>query len=262
MTVTRYKPLFSVSASYELATTGVSSDGITVEPVRDSDSKMYNLKLKPQYVKNKVTVFYEGIEKPVDAPVTSEPSVEINTNEFFYFSISLSDKKKIKGLKLHSTNAVAKEIGFPLLQDASVKVLGGAATIDNREDVKVILPVFTFTAKASDTGISADYASLEIRNESNVLVDLDVEPVQLNDKAIDGPLAVPEFAFSIDASKLDAGIYEFKVGNYKKKFFVAGSMDLSNLVSIIRVLKNNFLEYKKPLADTSFVQFDIKYPKA
>src|SRR5450432_4182599 len=99
MKITRYKPLFSVSVSYTLAGFGVSTDGITVNAIDASDAKMIDLKLKPQYQQNIATVFYEGTETPADLPVTSEPALEIITDEFFYFGIGLSDKEKIKGLK-------------------------------------------------------------------------------------------------------------------------------------------------------------------
>ena len=262
MNITRYKPLFSVSVSYELEGLGVSSRGITVKTMTGSDEKMRNLKLKAQRSENTLTIFYEGAEKPSDIPVTCEPFLEINAEEYFYFSISISEKEKIKGLKFHSTNSVAKEIGFPLLYDASVKVLNGPSVIASREDVKVKLPVFTFTTNAADTGISAGYATLEITDENNVPVNLNIPPAQLNDKEIDGAEAVPEFAFSVDASKLKEGIYEFKVGSLVKKFFLATRMEISNSVLLVRVLKNNFLEYKKDLADTTFVQFNLSIPKA
>lgn len=207
-------------------------------------------------------VFYEGTEMPVSLPVTSEPAFEIITDEFFYFGIDITEKEKIKGLKFHSTPAVAKEIGFPLLLDASVNVLGGPAVIAGREDVKVMSPVFSFIAKAADTGIVADYATLEIRDEKNGLIDLGIPPVQINDKKIEGIAAIPEFAFSVDASKLEAGIYEFGVGNVKKKYFLTNNMDISNMVSLVRVLKNNFLEYKKNLADKTFVKFEVQIPAA
>lgn len=262
MIVTRYKPLFSVSATYELASTGISAEGITVSPAAISETKMDNLKLKPQYTQNTSVIFYEGKEQPENAPLTSEPYLEIATDEYFYFNISLSDKEKIKGLKFHSTGAVAKEIGFPLLYDASINVLAGPTVINSREDVKVVSPVFTFTAKAADTGITANYASLEIRNEKTMLVDLNIPQVQRNDKQIDGVGAIPEFAFSVDASRLEAGIYEFKIGTFKKKFFLANLLDVSDTVALVRVLKNDFLEYKKSLADKTFAQFSLMIPKA
>src|SRR5215813_8623948 len=110
MIITRYKPLFSVSTSYELAATGVSSEGMVITGMQESDDSMQNFKLKPQYKKNIATVFFEGTETPADAPVTCEPTLVIDTEEYFYFGISFSDKEKIKGLKFHSTDDIAKSI--------------------------------------------------------------------------------------------------------------------------------------------------------
>lgn len=262
MKLTRYKPFFSINASYVLPGIGVSTQGISVNAVDISDAKMYDLKLKPKYKENTATVFYEGTETPPGVPLTSEPAFEIVTDEYFYFGVNLSDKEKIKKLKFYSAPAVEKEIGFPLLYDASVKVLNGPAVLSPREDVKVVLPLFTFTALAADTGITAGYASLEIRDEKNVIADLGILPVQLNDKKIDGLTAKPAFAFSVDASRLEAGIYTFKVGNFSKKYFIANKIDVSNVVSLVRVLKNNFLQYKKSLADKTFTLFELQIPSA
>jgi hypothetical protein len=257
MVITRYKPLFSVAVSYELAATGVSTEGLAIAAMAGSEATMFGLKLKPQYKKNTVIVYFEGIETPAGAPVTSEPAITITTDQYFYFGLSFSDKEKIKGLKFHSTNNVAKSVGYPVLYDALIASLGGAATIAAREDVKVISAVFTFTVTKSESGVTGDYASLEIRNEKNNLVDLHIPPVQVNDAG-----GIPQFAFSVDASALPAGIYEFKVGSFTKKFLLANGMDLTDTVSLIRVLKNDFLEYKKNLNDNSFAQFALQIPKA
>jgi len=262
MNITRYKPLFSVTASYELASLGVISDGVTIGIAAETEGKMRDFKLKPKIANNTVTVFYEGTEKPVNAPATSEPVLEINTDQYFYFGIGFAQKERLKGLKLHSTNATAKEIGLPILYDALVQVANGPVVITAREDVKVMQPVFTFTAIAADTGISADYASLEIRDENNTLVQLNIPPQQINNKEIDGVQAVPEFAFSVDVSKIQSGVYEFKVGNYKKKYFVANNAGISGAVALVRVLKNSFLEYKKNLADKTFTRVELMIPKA
>jgi|GEM_PF-1620063 len=262
MRTTRYKPLFSVSSSYQLTGIDVSTEGIEVVAMPLSDGRMNDLKLLPQYKNDTATIFYKGTEAPSVNPVTSEPDLEISSDEYFYFGIKMANKEKIARLKFHTTPAKATEIGFPVLYDASIKVLNGPPVVEIRDDVKLILPVFTFTAIAADTGIAADYASLEIRNEQNNLVDLNMDPVKINDKAIDGVSAVPEFAFSVDASQLEPGIYEFKVGNFKKKYFVANRMDTVGEVAVVRVLKNSFLEYKKTLADKTFAQFELLIPPA
>jgi len=260
MIVTRYKPLFSVSATYKLATFNVSAEGVSVKAVAKSEAKMSNLKLKPIYNKNTATVYYEGIETPANLPVTSEPSLEITTTEYFYFGVDLAGKEKLKGLKFHSSAAIAKATGFPLLYDAEVS--GGTGVLTIREDIKVVAPIFTFTVIAADAGITGSHATLEIRNESNVLQYLDMKPAALNDKSIEGGSAVPEFAFSVDASKLEAGIYEFKAGSFTKKYFIASNIDVSGMVALIRVLKNNFLTYKKVLADKTFAKFELQIPSA
>ena len=68
MVVTRYKPLFSVAVSYELAATGISSDGLMLNAMSPGDDAMYNFKLKPQYKGNTATVYFEGTETPAGAP--------------------------------------------------------------------------------------------------------------------------------------------------------------------------------------------------
>jgi hypothetical protein len=262
MKITRYKPLFSVSASYVLTGIGVSTRGISVNMVETSQAKMQDLKLKAQHKQHAVTVFYEGTETPPVLPTTSVPALEIITPEKFYFGVSIADKLKVKRLKFHSSPAKEIEIGFPLLYDASINILGGPAVVSAREDVKIISPVFTFTAPVAGTGINAEYASLEIRNEANVLISLDIPPVKVNDKSIDGPGAIPEFAFSVDASKLQEGIYEFKVGTYAKKFFLSANMDTTGMVCLVRVIKNDFLLYKKTLADKTFEKFELQVQAA
>lgn len=262
MIVTRYKPLFSFAVSYELAGIGITTNGVTVDASSFTLDAMTDFKLKPQFKSNIVTVFFEGKETPANAPVTCEPYIVIDKDEYFYISINFSDKERIKGLKFHSTSAIAKEIGFPVLYNALIPVLAGAATVSIREDVKIIAPMFTFTVTKAQAAITSAYATLEIRDEKNVLVDLNIPPVALNDKSIDGVSAVPEFAFSVDASALQPGIYVFKVGSFQKKFFIASQMDITNAVSVVRILKNNFLEYKKSLADNSFAKFQLLIPKA
>ena len=257
MVITRYKALFSVAVSYELAATGVSSDGLILSAMSPSDDALYNFKLKPQYKENTATIYFEGTETPAGAPVTSEPTITIDTDQYFYFGLSFSNKEKIKGLKFHSTDDVAKSIGYPVLYDALIAVSGGPATITAREDVKVINPVFTFNVTKADSGLTADYASLEIRDEKNSLVNLNIQPVRGNDAG-----GVAQFTFTVDASSLQPGIYECKVGGFTKKFLLTGSMDITDTVSLIRVLKNNFLEYKKNLSDNSFAQFALQIPKA
>jgi hypothetical protein len=262
MKIIRYKPFFSVSTSYVLTGIGVSTQGISVHAIEASEAKMNNLKLKAQYKQNEVTVFYQGTETPPVLPLTSEPDLQINTPEKFYFGVCLTDKLKIKRLKFHSAPAKEIEIGFPLLYEASINVLAGPTTVSVREDVKIISPVFTFTALVADTGIAAEYASLEIRDENNVLVRLNIPPVKVNDKSIDGPAAIPEFSFSVDASKLQAGIYEFKVGTYSKKFFLKGSIDTTDMVCLVCVIKNDFLLFKKTLADKTFEKFELQIQAA
>ena len=261
MIVTRYKPLFSITATYEIAPTGTSAEGLLLEGAENSNKVMTDLRLKPQYKNNTATIFYEGVEKPSNLPTTSEPVLLIDSDKYFYFTLNFSHKEKIKKLKFHSTPAIQKEIGFPLLYDASMAALAGPANITAREDVKVISPVFSLVVAASLTGSTSEYANLEIRDEKNVLVDLHIPAVKLNDKAIDGPGAIPEFSFSVDASSLQPGVYEFKVGNFKKKFFLATGINISTSVSLIRVLKNNFLDYNKNLANSSCATFSLLIPK-
>ena len=261
MIITRYKPLFVVTASYDFAGIGVNAEGLTIQGVDQRENLMKDLKLKPQYKKNTATIFYEGFEKPSALPTTSEPVVEISSDKYFYFSINLSEKQKIKGIKFHTSAAVAKDIGFPVLYDAFVNSLN-TETITAREDVTVMSPVFTLVVATSQTGIAAEYASLEVRDEKNVPVELHIPPVKLNDKTIDGPGSIPEFSFSVDASSIQPGVYEFKIGNFKKKFFIASGMNISNSVSLIRVLKNNFLVYNKSLANSNCATFSLLIPKA
>jgi hypothetical protein len=262
MIITRYKPLFSFTALYQLAGIGITADGLTMDAPTLTMNAMNDFKLKPRFQDNNVTVFFEGKETPPDAPVTSEPSVLINTNEYFYFTINFSDKEKISGLKFHSTDAIAKAIGFPVLYNALIPANATPPGVSIQEDVKIISPVFTFTVTQSQSGLGSEYAALKITDEKNATVDLNIPLAALNDKSIDGVSAVPEFAFSIDASGLAPGIYKFKVGNYVQKFFIANNMDVLNSVSLIRVLKNTFLGYNKNLADDSFAEFELLIPKA
>jgi hypothetical protein len=262
MIVTRYKPLFSLSASYELPVLGIKTEGVTVEAVESTRGKLRDFRLVVKQENNLATVYYEGIEKPVGAPTTSEPVMPISSEEFFYFRLRFANKEKINVLKFHTTTANAKENGFPLLYDARIDTNGGATQFFIRDEVKVMPPVFTFSVGLPQSGIAGKFAFLEIRDEKNILVALDIPPAALNDKSIDGVEARPEFAFSIDASSLDAGVYEFKVGNFKKKIFIATGMNLVNSVCLIRILKNNFLDYRKNLADNSFAKFDLLIPKA
>jgi hypothetical protein len=94
------------------------------------------------------------------------------------------------------------------------------------------------------------------------LVRLNIPAVKVNDKSIDGPAAIPEFSFSVDASKLQAGIYEFKVGTYSKKFFLKGSIDTTDMVCLVCVIKNDFLLFKKTLADKTFEKFELQIQAA
>ena len=87
-------------------------------------------------------------------------------------------------------------------------------------------------------------------------------PASLNDKSIDGVAAVPEYVFSVDASSLKPGVYNFKAGSFQKKFFITVDIDISDTVSLIRVLKNSFLGYNKNLADNGFAMFQLDIPQA
>lgn len=262
MSVTRYKPLFSVSVKYELASIGITSEGVKVEPIPLSNSVMNDLRLKSKTEKNTATVFYEGMETPADAPTQCEPLVPIDTEKFFYFQINLADKEKIKGLKFHSSAGVEKNIGFPVLYNASIAALNGPAVITAVEDVTFSPPLFSFSVKKSEAGSAVEYAALEITDEKNNPVDLNISPVKLSDKLATETEGDRKFIFSVDASSLAPGVYSFKVGNFIKKFFIPTAMDVSNAVSVIRVLKNNFLDYKKNLADNSFAKFELLIPKA
>lgn len=262
MIVTRYKPLFGISASYELTGLGVQTQGIAVNGIGVSETRLLDCKLKPQYKDNTATIFYEGVETPPVAPLTCEPSLEISTDEYFYFGIDIAGKEKLNKLKIHSSAEVAAAIGFPVLYDAKISIADGPATITAKEDVKVMLPVFTFRAVVADTGITADYANLEVTDEAGGPVDMDMQPVKANDKAIDGVDAIPEFAFSVDASALAAGIYTFTVGGFSKKYFIANGMDVAKLTGLVRVLKNEFLEYRKDLSDKDYALFELQLPAA
>jgi len=262
MVVTRYKPLFSVTARYELATIGITDEGVKVEPFSFSNSVMNDLKLISKSQKNAATVFYEGIETPAAAPTQCEPLLTIDEEQYFYFQLKLADKEKIKGLKFHSSAAVAKNIGFPILYNAAIASSNGPAVITAAEDVKFCLPMFSLIVTKSETGSTSEYAALEIKDEKNNTVDLKISPVKLSDKLSTEAEGDRKFIFSVDASSLAPGVYSFKSGSFTKKFFIPTAMDVSNAVSVIRVLKNNFLDYKKNLADTSFAKFDLLIPKA
>lgn len=261
MIVTRYKPLFSLSASYEMPDLGVLTDGLTVTTFDATQQKLQRLHLKAQSVKNSSTVYFEGTETPASAPVDSEPILAISTDEHFYFSITLADKERIKKLKFHSTPAIAKEIGFPLLYEGSINALNGPTIVTAREDVKWVPAVFTLVVTAAQSGSTARLLPLEIKDESNNIIDLKIQPAELNDKAVDGASAIPEFSYSVNASELRPGIYSFKAGNFNKKYLLTPGMEMINTVAIVRIIKNNFLTYKKSLADASFPKFQLLVPK-
>jgi hypothetical protein len=262
MIVTRYKPLFSFAASYDLAGIGITSDGLSIDAPAASLAAMTDLKLKPQFKGNAVNVFFEGKETPANAPVNCEPSIVIDTDKYFYLNINFSDKEKLQHLKFHSSAAIAKDIGFPVLYDALISVSGGATGVSIREDVKIVNPIFTFTVTQAQSGLTTPVAALEIKDEHNTPVNLNIPAAALNDKSIDGVSAVPEYAFSVDASVLEPGIYSFKVGSFQKMFFIATNMDISGAISLVRLLKNSFLQYKISLADKSFADFELLIPKA
>lgn len=261
MVVIRYKPLFSLSVSYELASLGILTDGISISAAGESAGRMNDFRLKPQYKKNSVTIYYEGIEKPAGVPVTSEPLSPVSTDQYFYFLVDLSGRERIRGLQFHASAAEAKATGFPVLYDAAISVLNGPPVITRRSEIKVVSPVFTWTVVAADTGIAANTAVLELRDEDNAVVDLEIPPAKLNDKSVDGAGAIPEFSFTVDASRLQPGIYEFKTGTFTKKLFIATRMDITQCIALVRVLKNEFLGYKTNLADNSFTRFDLMIPK-
>lgn len=262
MVTTRYKPFFSLSVSYNLTATGISTDGLSVTPFPASDEKINDFRLKSKSEKNISTVFFEGMEVPADAPLQCDPILTINSEEYFYFKVSLAAKEKIKGLKFHSSSAVAKAIGFPVLYDAKVIAADGTTSITAIEDVKFISSLFSLTIKKSETGSASEYAVLEIKDEKNNPVDLKIDPVKLTDKLVSEAETDRKFIFSIDVSSLAAGIYSFKAGNFQKRFFISSAMDVSNSILVIRVLKNNFLDYKKNLADNSFAKFELLIPAA
>lgn len=262
MNTTRYKQLFSVSATYELADFGITNEGVTVYTMPVSESKMTDLGLKPISIKNTTTVYYEGYEKPEVSPLTSEPYHEITTDEYFYFGVSLKNNEQLKLIKFHSSDDAARAVGFPVLYDAVVEVPNDPGVLTAREDVKIMLPVFTLKVIAADANIDAAYATVTITDENNDPVNIEVAPAPLNDKSIDGGDAVPEYSFSIDASTLETGIYTFKVGDFSKQYFLANKMIIDGEVSIIRVLKNSLLDYKKDLSVNDFVKFDLLIPKA
>lgn len=262
MRLTRYKPLFGISVSYELEGLGVQTQAVALYACLQSLQKMQDRKLKPRYGTNTVTVDYEGREIPAEAPVTCEPLVNIESDEFFYFSLKFLDKSAIGGLQFHSTPELAVATGFPLLYDAQVDSPGGTATVTVRDDIKVMLPLFTFTVTAADAGITTGYASLEVKDENENVVELGLQPVPLNDKSIDGVDAVPEFAFSVDASALQPGIYSFSVGNFTRRYFLAGQLNISDSTGLIRVLKNSNLEYEKAISSKQYALFELLIPAA
>ncbi len=259
MIVTRYKPLFSFAASYELSNTVITADGLILSAPLFSLNTMTDFKLKPQFKDNTATVYFEGKETPANAPVSSTPAIVISTEEYFYFTISFSDKERIKRLKFHSTEAIAKEIGFHVFYKALIPTNAAMPAVTIQEDVKVIAPVFTLTVSQAQAGFTSAYAALEITDEQNNLVSLNVNPAALASNITTG---FNGYMFSIDASALLPGIYNFKAGNYEKKFFIAPNIDISDSVLLVRVLKNSFLEYKTSLADNSFAAFELLIPKA
>ena len=220
---------------------------------------MTDFKLKPKFEDNIVTVYFEGRETPTDVPVNTVPAITISTDAYFYFSLTFSDKEKIKGLKFHSTDLIAKEIGFPVFYNALIPTNAAMPEVTIQEDVKVITPVFTLNVPQIQAGISTEYAKLEIRDETNILIDLNIDAAPLVGNSIN---EFTGYSFSVDASSLLPGIYNFKAGSYQKKFFIAGNIDISDSVSLVRVLKNSFLEYKTSLADVSLAEFELLIPKA
>jgi hypothetical protein len=259
---TRYKPLFSVSASYQQPDMTISAIGLRLNVIPISQTKMNDLSLLCLDKENTSTVYYKGLEMPVAAPLTSEPYNEIDTLEPFYFGLDFMDKALIQTLKFHSTAAIAKSISFPLLYDAAINVLNGPAVFTKREDVKVGSPVFTFTANAVATGIAGNWAAVEITDENNTIIDMKNNLAPLNDKQIDGINAVPEFAFSLDLSSQPAGVYKVKVGNVQQLFFIPNGIVIDSQTIVIRVVKNSNLTYHTTLADTAFAQFNLTIPKA
>lgn len=264
MKITRYKKLFTVSAVYQRRRNNNSieetSDGVSLYPASNSTNEMFDAMLRPRFLNNLTEVYYEGIESPALNPNSSTPKLVIDTNKYFYFLLNISGKEKLKALKFHSTPALATENGFPVLYDAKIATAGTQPQVTILDDIKVCSPVFTFTVTQAQCGLASQAAMLNITDEANTPVGLNVAPAALNNKAIDGISAVPEYAFSIDASKLLDGIYTFKVGSYSKKFFITSNIEAQGAISLIRVLKNSFLEYKTSLADSSFAKFELKIP--
>jgi len=255
--VTRYKPFFSISVSYDLAGIGITAEGVSVNVAPESQVRMAGFRLRPRLAGNAAIIFYEGTEQPQAAPTSSEPLVTIATDEAFYFPVRFGDKQKLKKLKFHSTAAIAKTTGFPLLYNATVK-LDGTSEITLLEDVKITTGVFTHRVNKTDTGLSTDFAELDITDEKNAAVDLNIPG---SPQVEEGPEGIQQFSFSVDASALDAGIYKLKVGNLTRTYFVANGMDLTDTVFIIRVLKNAPFAYRKSLADATYQQFNLVVPK-
>ncbi|MBS1744750.1 MAG: hypothetical protein JST21_01125 [Bacteroidetes bacterium] len=257
MIITRYKPLFSFAAFYE-AGSAVIADDLYINATAISIEAMYNFKLKSQLCNNTVTVYFEGRETPPNVPVNSIPAFTINTEEYFYFGITITGKEKIKSLKFHPNDAIAKEIGFPVLYNGLIPGSAMPPAVSLMDDVKVVAPIFTFIATQAQSGLSTDYAALVIKDEGNNTVNLNMPPVALS---IDPISAAPQYVFNVDASLLKAGIYSLKTGNYNKKFFIANGMDIANTTSLVRILKNSFLGYNTNLADNSFAAFELVVPK-
>jgi hypothetical protein len=257
MIITRYKPLFSFAAFYEAGDT-VTAEDLSINAPQNSMDTMKNFKLLPRFRDNAVTVFFEGRETPADTPVSTIPAFTINTDEYFYFSISISGKEKIQSLKFHPNDNIAKETGFPVMYHGAIPGSATPPAVNLLDDVKIVPAMFTFIVTQAQSALSADYAFLEIKDEKNNTVNLSMPPAALS---VDPVTATPQYVFSVDASRLMAGIYQLKTGNYSRKFFIAKGMEIANTTALVRVLKNSFLGYNTSLADNSFAAFELVVPK-
>lgn len=266
MKITRYKKLFVLSAVYQRKRNNNSveetSDGVALYPSFITNKDFLGHRLKPKILGNLIEVYFEGTEFPQAAPSISKPLIELNTNKYYYFILQFSGKEKLNRLKFHSTPSLAKENGFPVLYDAQIKGAGQQPTITLCDNIKIVPPIFTFTVSKSAYADNTTHGILKITDEADKIIDLGIMPVMLNNKAADGINAVPEYSFSIDASSLQPGIYNFTAGSVSKKYFIASEIETGGVVSLIRILKNNFLEYKTSLADNSFAKFELKIPLA
>lgn len=252
-----YKPLFSITATYEIAGLGVLSEGIEVTGTTVSNRWMLHNRMRPKYDGNAVLVFYEGIEYSTN-PSISVPVVEVSSLHYIYFKLRLSNKERLQKLQVHADSTAAKIIGYPVLFDAAIKQNNGTPTVTRRDDVEVVSTSFSFIVEANAAALNTNYASLEVKDEDKKLVPTQILPAPLNDNIYNSPQPVAGYAFTIDPLKFEPGIYELKAGKLKKKIFITGDINTNDAIGVVRVHKNNFLKYNTNLPDKSHAEFKLQ----